>query len=36
MKYMIAHVCVCAVHVLMQVSAAGGASSVLRGCLVCA
>ena len=32
---MIVHVCVCAVHVLMQVSAARGAWGVPRGCLVC-
>ena len=33
---MIVHVCVCAVHVLMQVSVVGGAWDVPRGCLVCA
>ena len=32
---MTVHVCVCAVHVLMQVSAAGVAWSVPIGCLVC-
>ena len=36
MKYMIVHVCVCVVHMLMQVSAVGGAWGVPRGCLVCA
>ena len=36
MKYMTVHVCVCAVHVLMQVNAVGGAWGVLKGCLVCA
>ena len=36
MKYMTVHVCVCDVHMLMQVSAAGGAWGVPRGCLVCA
>ena len=30
------HVCACAVHVLLQESAAGGAWDVPRGCLVCA
>ena len=33
---MTVHVCVCAMHVLMQMSAVGGAWGVLRGCLVCA
>ena len=33
---MTVHVCVYDVHMLMQVSAAGGARGVPRGCLVCA
>ena len=36
MKDMIVHVCVCVMHVLMQVSVAGGAWGVPRGCIVCA
>ena len=33
---MTVHMCVCVVHVLMQVSVARGAWGVPRGCLVCA
>ena len=33
---MTVHVCVCAMHVLMQVSVVGGAWGVPKGCLVCA
>ena len=33
---MTVYVCVCAMHMLMQVSAAGGAWGVPRGCLECA
>ena len=36
MKYMIMHVCVCAMPMLMLVSAAGGAWGVSSGCIVCA